>query len=131
MPAKRYALDGVRSDLSDPAEIIALMAQDLNDIRREDGAVTQPQLFAVGWTRRQVADHFHDALERAFATFSETRPSASFDTESDQAKPFLTFDASMRERLANARASDFDRETRAHLARFEEFQGCVTTKAAD
>jgi hypothetical protein len=107
---------GARSHLTDPREITALMAQDLNDLRRECGSVTQPQLLDRGWTARQVKDHFLHAMEEAFRTYCET---AAPPHEAAQAAPFLEFDRNMRERLADAGASDFDREMRTQLARIE------------
>jgi hypothetical protein len=93
----RYALDGERSNLTDPAEICALMAQDLNDLRRENACATQPELLALGWTQGQVKGHFLHAIEEAFRTYSETR--ATPDAQR-QAAPFIEFDREMRERLA-------------------------------
>lgn len=94
--SQTIALDGARADLTAPAEIIALMAQDLNNMRRENGSVTQMQLLERGWTARQVKLCFLRALEQAFQTYTET---AATPHEVEQAKPFLKFDVWMRERL--------------------------------
>jgi hypothetical protein len=87
--------------LTDPREITALMAQDLNDIRRECGSVTQPQLLDRGWTARQVKDHFLHAMEEAFRTYCET---SAPPHEAAQAAPFLEFDREMRAQLARIEA---------------------------
>jgi hypothetical protein len=107
-----YALVGARADLSDAAEIIALMAQDLNDLRREDGSATHESLSAKGWTRDQVRRYFLRALEEAFRTYCETRASAcDSDRSGDngasdricaQAAPFIDFDKEMKAILAKA-----------------------------
>jgi hypothetical protein len=62
---------GARADLTAPDEILALMAQDLNDLRRESGAVTQPQLVELGWTPTQVKSHFLRAIDRAQNAYCE------------------------------------------------------------
>ncbi len=95
----RFALIGARSDLTDAAEIIALMAQDLNDLRREDGHATHESLFAKGWTRNQVKRCFQPALEEAFRTYSETRASPEAHA---QAAPFIDFDREMKAILDKA-----------------------------
>jgi hypothetical protein len=95
----RYALEGTRADLAAADEILALMAQDLNDLRRESASVTHADLLALGWTAQQVKTHFQPALEEAFRTYCET---ASDKTASLQATPFLTFDAGMKQQLARA-----------------------------
>jgi hypothetical protein len=104
-----------RAGLTEPRAIIARMAEDLNDLRREQGSVTQPSLMARGWTPGQLRKHYLSALEEAVRTYSETktaRPEAdgasSYNPAHPQNDPFESFDASMRRQLAN----------------FEELQGC-------
>ncbi|MDI9847340.1 hypothetical protein QM467_04605 [Rhodoblastus sp. 17X3] len=105
-----YALDGARSHLTDPREITALMAQDLNDLRRECGSVTQPQLLDRGWTARQVKDHFLHAMEEAFRTYCET---STPPHEAAQAAPLLEFDREMRAQLARIEAPLCERSAHA------------------
>ncbi len=70
----RYALCGARADLSDAAEIIALMAQDLNDLRRESDCATIDDLLVKGWSRGQVNRRFLAALQEALRTYSDAAP---------------------------------------------------------
>jgi len=99
----RFALDGARADLHDADQIIALMAQDLNDMRREGASVTQPDLLNVGWQKFQVRTFYLRALEAAFRSYCETAPT---ETVALQAFPFLAFDAAMKDHLAGAPAPD-------------------------
>jgi hypothetical protein len=103
---QHYALDGARADLTAPDEILALMAQDLNTLRRENYSVTMVELKELGWTNRQLLNHFQPALEEAFRTYCDTAPT---DDAALQSKPFINFDRAMKTRLAagaHAPASD-------------------------
>jgi hypothetical protein len=122
-----------RAGLTEPRAIIARMAEDLNDLRREQGSVTQPSLMARGWTSGQLRKHYLAALEEAVRTYSETKAepiiigvdlasgpdktvyydpttgnSGPYNPAHPQNDPFESFDASMRRQMAN----------------FEELQGC-------
>ena len=129
-------ITGPRSGLTEPRALVALMAQDLNDLRREQRPADFEALVECGWTRRQIMCFQMQAREVAALTYSETRAPDDeritvrargvFDPDADQNRPFVAFDRAMRERLAHARASDFDASMRDHLARFEEFQGVPT-----
>lgn len=103
--ADRYALVGARSDLSDAAEIIALMAQDLNDLRREHDGVTHENLIEIGWTKDQLDAFFLRAIDAAGKSFSDVKAAAESPfgrnfVRNKQTAPFLEFDARMRHALA-------------------------------
>ena len=112
--SQSYALDGARADLTADAEILALMAQDIHQLRSETSAPIRPQLLARGWSRQQVNNSFLRALVLAFDTYTETpvTPHEAFriyaaneatPQQAWQAAPFLAFDAAMRRRLAAIR----------------------------
>ena len=105
-----------RTGLTEPRVIIALMAQDLNDLRREQREANFDILHEFGWSRRQLIDYAMAARAEAALTYSETRAAddariviREYDAASPQAKPFEQFDRAMRDRLAD----------------FEEHQGCA------
>lgn len=106
----RYALDGARSDLTDPAEITALMAQDLTDLHRQSGGVTRDQLLARGWSSRQISRFFQRTPEAAFEIWARTSATPH------EAAPFLKFDADMRRR--RDRATPAGARLAAQLRRF-------------
>jgi hypothetical protein len=116
-------ISGPRCGLTEPRAIIALMAQDLNDLRREHCFAGFEALVDCGWSRRQITQFQMEARELAARAWSETRApdderitvasqwgidpahprgdaTGVFDRSSPQAKPFVAFDAVMRENLA-------------------------------
>jgi hypothetical protein len=99
-----------RAGLTEPRAIVARIAEDLNDLRREHGSVTQPSLIARGWTPAQLRKHYLAALDEAARTYSEMKGDGRTDYNPDDPQNVLfeSFDAGMRRQLAN----------------FEEFQGC-------
>ena len=101
----RFALDGKRADLHAADQIIALMAQDLNDFRRDGASVTQPDLLSVGWEKFQVRTFYLRALEAAFRSYCEDEPT---EIVALQAFPFLAFDSAMQNRLAGFGTSPDD-----------------------
>ena len=88
-----------RAALTDPRDIVANMAADLNELRREHGSVTQPQLVEQGWTLRQVREFFLRALEQASHDWNGAR-TAQGAPFVEQARPFIAFDVWMRDALA-------------------------------
>jgi hypothetical protein len=89
-----------RTGLTEPRAIIARMAEDLNDLRREQGSVTQPSLMARGWTPGQLRKHYLAALEEAVRTYSETKVEPAYNPDLPQNAPFESFNAEMRRKLA-------------------------------
>lgn len=109
-------LHSPRAGLTEPRVIVALMAQDLNDLRREHRFADFGALGECGWTPRQLVEHAMAARIQAAHCFSETREPGEdrivireYDAASPQAAPFETFDRAMRDRLAD----------------FEEHSGCI------
>ena len=112
--SQSYALDGARADLTADAEILALMAQDIHQLRSETSAPIRPQLVARGWSKQQVNNSFLRALVHAFDTYTATpvTPQDAFriyaaneatPQEARQAAYFLAFDAAMHRRFAAIR----------------------------
>jgi hypothetical protein len=106
LPDLYALLDGARADLTAPDEILALMAQDLNTLRREHHSVTMHELQSLGWTSRQLLNHFQPALEEAHRSWCDSAPN---EPAAKQSKPFIDFDRAMKAKLAagaHAPASD-------------------------
>ena len=62
-----------RAAMTDMRAIRARMADDLNDIRRQNGCVFERDFVALGWTPDQVHAHVAFAIPIARANWSDTR----------------------------------------------------------
>jgi hypothetical protein len=51
--------------LAEPADIVALMAEDMRERHALAGCVVAEDLTLIGWTARQIADHAPAAADRA------------------------------------------------------------------